>query len=355
MATCSCLLWLAAAVFLLASATEARAIPSPDPSPLSAFEVFPSRNMTGGPAGEIKCYALPYGGLGIFSHVLTFHTIAWVSVGHRPLWPFHRMTAFYKFDLFLAGLTVLSSLPLASFAIHRCRLSWHFVLLALWKLTTTLSTAAITIHRCIIMRREAKQPPADAGISLSPLGRRIQKARSSVWTSLSASWLNPHRHPPQRGPPQSDTNPHWFRREPRTHPRDIAPLRWLALYLLGTVLGAIGLGPLVAASFANADVKHLTYGFGTVMVVIPMTVTGYWYAKHLELPQGGWRVLVSAYLYGAGGAVLAFVASFCVFAPLYSDLVLGAIAGKWSGLPSAEFAPLYWAWFAVLRLPLLAF
>jgi hypothetical protein len=55
------------------------------------------------------------------------------------------------------------------------------------------------------------------------------------------------------------------------------------------------------------------------------------------------------------GAFVAFVAVFGFFSTLYADLILGAIADNLLGLPSADFAPLYWLWFVAKRLPMLSF
>jgi hypothetical protein len=125
--------------------------------------LLPTPNITGGPAGEIQCYALPYGALGLISHLLTYWTIACVSWGRIPIWPKRRIKE-CNYDMFLAVLALCTCIPIASITVNRCRLSWHFVLICIWKLLTSVSLACITIHRCIVIRREKLQSgTADAG------------------------------------------------------------------------------------------------------------------------------------------------------------------------------------------------
>jgi hypothetical protein len=94
--------------------------------------LLPTPNITGGPAGEIQCYALPYGALGLISHLLTYWTIACVSWGRIPIWPKRRIKE-CNYDMFLAVLALCTCIPIASITVNRCRLSWHFVLICIWK------------------------------------------------------------------------------------------------------------------------------------------------------------------------------------------------------------------------------
>lgn len=316
----------------------------------SQVDIFPIRNVTGGPAGEIKCYALPYGGIGILSHFLTYWTIAWVSLGRIPVWPWHTMTTHYKYDMALAIGTLAVCIPVASITIHRCWLSWHFILISVWKLTTSVSLACTIAHRAFITRREVKKKAQQVHHSWHNLGQNVQQARSSIWDTLSRSWLNPNRRTDTE-----DSNLHLFRRQRRSGPKDITPLWWLSLYLIGSIVGMVGLGALVHATYAdNATVQRLTIGFGVTMVALPTLATVYWYGRHLERPQGGWRTFLSAYVRALVSATVVFVAAFGFFSAIYSDLVLGAIDDNLSGLPSSDFAPLYWAWFVGKRLPFLS-
>lgn len=143
--------------------------------------------------------------------------------------------------------------------------------------------------------------------------------------------------------------------EPRNQPRNLKPLNWLGLYLAGNVVGMIGLLALLYTTFReNNTIRHLTYGFGATMIIVPSVVAIYWYFLHVNSPGGGVAKWNLAILQTFSGSTLAFAAAFGVFSSLYCDLVLGSIADNLVGLPSHDFAPLYWAWVVAKRLPMLS-
>jgi hypothetical protein len=304
--------------------------------PITSFSdiLLPSPNVTSGPAGEIQCYALPYGAVGIISHLLTYWTIAWVSVGRIPVWPGQQMRT-YKFDLFLAIVALSTCIPIASITMHRCRLSWHFLLICIWKLITSVSLACITIHRCIVVRRETQH--TDDDVELSSVQQQVPYHNGMYQQVQNSQAVISHHNLP-------NTN------------RNLKPLWWLTLYLAGTIVGMVGLCSLLYTTFRqDQTIRNLTYGFGVAMAIIPIMVAIYWFQHHLNLKETGRRVYMSAFWHTLGGAFLAFIAVFGFFSSLYSDLVLGKIADNLTGLPSQDFAPLYWTWFIAKRLPLLSF
>jgi putative effector of murein hydrolase LrgA (UPF0299 family) len=306
-----------------------------EPSTFSDI-LLPSPNVTSGPVGEIQCYALPYGAVGIISHLLTYWTIAWLSVGQTPLWPWHKMRT-WKFDMFLAILALCTCIPIASITMHRCRLSWHFLLICIWKLVTSVSLACITIHRCLIIRRDLK-PSNRHGYQQAMTNEPYNNAMYEQPRNSSAFFS------------QDD-----IKSTNRNDRKNLTPLWWLTLYLSGTIVGMVGLCSLLYTAFRHdKTIRHLTYGFGAAMAIIPLLVAIYWYIHHLEKAEGGSRVCMSAFWHTLGGAILAFTAVFGFFSSLYSDLVLGSIADNLFGLPSVDFAPLYWAWFIAKRLPMLS-
>jgi len=87
-------------------------------------------------ADEIKCYSLPYGGIGFASHVLTFYTLAMLRASRSP-WRFTRLKA-SGWDMILAILQTTATIAIASFTIVRCRNRWQFILIAVWKLLLSL-------------------------------------------------------------------------------------------------------------------------------------------------------------------------------------------------------------------------
>ncbi|KAF2029890.1 hypothetical protein EK21DRAFT_66986 [Setomelanomma holmii] len=227
---------------------------------------------------------------------------------------------------------------------HRCLLSWQFLLICIWKLVTSVSLGCITLHRCIIVRRKEQS--------------KKQSLIQGVEMANHNHYLQP---PPQVRYGQSPAASGFFSQhsqqsQPAREPRDLTPLSWLSLYLAGTIVGMTGLCSLLYTTFRKDEtIRNLTYGFGATMTIIPIMVAIYWYVHHLNLPGDGHRKWILAFCQTLGGSVLAFAAVFGFFSSLYCDLVLGSIAKNIYGLPSGDFAPLYWAWFIAKRLPMLSF
>jgi hypothetical protein len=69
------------------------------------------------PRDEIKCYNLPFGGLGMLSHILTFYTAGMLLLGRSPLLPPRARLKHNWVELSLAVLTLLGSVPIASLTI----------------------------------------------------------------------------------------------------------------------------------------------------------------------------------------------------------------------------------------------
>ncbi|KAH3914070.1 hypothetical protein HBI56_053750 [Parastagonospora nodorum] len=340
MAYSTSFLFVAGIIVVLASNIS---LTSAEPSKTLSDILLPTPNITSGAVGEITCYALPYGAVGIISHLLTYWTIAWMAVGQIPLWPWHRMTT-WRFDMFLAALALCTCVPIASITMHRCRLSWHFLLICIWKLVTSVSLACMTLHRCLIVREEQRR-----------------KGSKDIEFSTRHQYHPAMNHEPYDNGihAQLKSRSGFFSQHsgPSKGAKNIpAPLWWLVLYLSGTIVGMVGLCSLLYTTFrTDLTIRHLTYGFGAAMGLIPLLVAIYWYMHHLDLPQGGSKVYWSAVRYTFFGSILAFTAVFGFFSSLYSDLVLGRIADNLFGLPSQDFAPLYWAWFVAKRLPMLSF
>lgn len=338
--------FLSAYVFLLVVLvlTSNAKVASAEPGISFSDILLPSPNVTAGAVGEIKCYALPYGAIGIISHLLTYWTIAWTVIGQVPMWPWHPMKD-YKFDMFLAIVGLLVCVPTASITMHRCRLSWHFLLICIWKLITSVSLACITLHRCAIIKKRGPNPKRNAinnsqnhGLQdLNYQGTPIRPQRNGSYHQV----LNdPQMFRSNGGAPGS---------------RSLKPLWWITLYMCGTIVGMVGLCSLLYTTFRHDEtIRNLTYGFGIAIVTIPTVVAVYWYIVHLETNRGGATEYGKAVRHAFGGAFIAFVVMFGFLSTLYSDMVLGSIADNLSGRPSDDVAPLYWAWFVAKRLPMLS-
>jgi hypothetical protein len=303
-------------------------------SNISVASAAPSPNVF----TDIQCYALPYGAMGIISHLLTYWTIAWVGWGKVPLWPAKDIRQ-YQLDFFLAIATLCTCIPSASITIVRCRLSWHFVLISIWKLVTSVSVALISIHRCIITRREQKRPKVAVN------GTTYHLVDYESYQDNQASHSN-------EGPITQFSNKNPTKNQDKAN---LTPFFWLLLFLAGTIVGMVGLGALLWDNFRHdKTIRHLTYGFAAPMVIIPGLVAAYWYTEHCCGSTNGRRGMQKAYRHTFRGALAAFVAVFGFFSALYGDLVLGIIAGNILGVPTGDITPLYWIWFVAKRFPLLS-
>lgn len=93
---------------------------------------------------EISCYALPYGGLGFTSHMLTYYTIGALAYGCQPLRPWKPLEGKW-WDRPLAIVQVVGTVTFSAITMARCHQRWEFVLVALWMMTTAITLSVITI------------------------------------------------------------------------------------------------------------------------------------------------------------------------------------------------------------------
>ena len=81
---------------------------------------------------EIKCYSLPYGGIGFLSHLLMYYTILCLCWLRRPYFLLRRMV-YGRVDIFLSIIQIIVTFTVAIFTMVRCRQSWEFILIAVWR------------------------------------------------------------------------------------------------------------------------------------------------------------------------------------------------------------------------------
>ena len=139
----NCLPFLLVGVLLLLSA-QANASP---PSWLSGALPKKGANFR----DEIKCYGLPYGGIGFTSHVLTYYTMLMLANKRSP-WTWKRIKA-WKFDYALAILSLLATTATSIFTMVRCRHRWQFVCIALWKISMSFMLGILSLHAADKVRR----------------------------------------------------------------------------------------------------------------------------------------------------------------------------------------------------------
>ncbi|KAK3332665.1 hypothetical protein B0T19DRAFT_353397 [Cercophora scortea] len=264
---------------------------------------------------QIQCYALPYGAIGFASHVLTYLTVFCLSTGRNPLMPWAHL-AHRRFNLIIATIGFLVSFPLTVLTMVRCRNSWSFILVAVWKLVLSVTLTSMTIHAARMI----------------PLREQVQyrKQFRDIW---------------------------W----------------WAFFYFLGAVVGFVGVMNIVSKNIGgNHQLQIVTGVFGgvigfIVMVVATLTWLAFSWSEESQLaraeleagaattPQGkqtgvvgkaGWSLLAAI---GVGIFILTIMFAF------YTDWALAALAEDLVGHPSSENAVFYWTYFAAKRIPMLSF
>ena len=119
---------------------------------------------------------------------------------------------------------------------------------------------------------------------------------------------------------------------------------WLILYGIGLIIGMVGVVSLAKEEWSLRQVRLITYSFGGLAGGLTL----------MAAIAGAIGFCVSGLNDGLvimGPLGICF-GSFGFLAVLYSDWLLGAIAGDLAGVPSSDNAVLYWIYFVAKRLPL---
>lgn len=296
-------------LFLHAKSVLASPSPSNDPRPLLHRTNQEASN-------EIKCYGLPYGGIGFLSHILTYYSIICIGLGVKPLLPGVHLRHSI-FDLVVAICSLLGSSINAVVVMARCRREWQFLLLALWKLSLSCTLGCMCVHRALLVRHAGE----------------VKKSKK--------------------------------------------PFFWLSVYATTIVLGLAGLFSLVRRSWDNPHVRIVTGAFwgiagglAFISALLPQTTTTEY---EFERERDGlvayvqrwfgqdtretYTVLLESTTWGPGRCLQSFFASALMLtgllAALYSDWVLGVITGNLAGVPSGDVRVIYWIYFVAKRLPLM--
>ncbi|KAF2664603.1 hypothetical protein BT63DRAFT_93599 [Microthyrium microscopicum] len=348
------------------------------PHPMSSvvnktMEVFLPHRGNGTLVDELSCYSLPYGGIGFAGHVLTYWTCALLIGGRRPFMPWRSLER-KSLDLCLDALSLFLTIPFALLSIYRCRSAWQFVLLAVWKTTLAVSLSAIsfqrswTIPKDIQTQRVKKATALITGASNSAyqqipntafgdtsyvsLGTTLNEPKPGFASPIVTPLLNS----PILNKPSEPDYTSWQTAGPGLK---LSLLWWLFLYFLGTIVGLVGLFPIISASYAHKpqvrEVTNIFIGIGVGPTVLYVLGVVLW--KLLERPKpnaSGMKVdkaKVAEGVMHTTVAVTILVIWAGMLAAFYSDWVLGAIAGDLAGRPSAANKPIYWTYFLAKRIP----
>jgi hypothetical protein len=296
---CSSLLLLATFSLLLSPA-QARPIQLPS----WLINMLPEKGAT--LDDEIKCYSLPYGGIGFLSHVLTYWTILVLGFGRKPYWPWSRLSA-GKFDLCLSIMQLFITVAIAAFTIARCRSRWQFILLAVWKLVMGMVVGAWGISASRNAMKASKYELLAKSSSVDSAGPPDKAPR--IWSSEDSTWMT------------------------------------LFIYAAAAVVGLVGLISLVVENFWIPGVWKITTVFGSLILGTGLAFLALWWIGDASEEKEGVRRHrhSKALLLGLGFSSLGVVPTLMlILAAFYSDWVLGALARNLVGVPSGDNAYLYW-------------
>ncbi|TFK31959.1 hypothetical protein BDQ12DRAFT_639416 [Crucibulum laeve] len=241
---------------------------------------------------EMKCYSLPYGGLGFASHVLTYYAIICLWARRSPIWPFRRVNC-SKLDLSLGIVGLALSVGLSIFAIVMCKNTWQLLVIAVWKMSMSMLNGITAVHAAVVVMNGGK-------------------------STGEAAW-------------------------------------WIVLYLPGMFAGMSGLMSLVVKHWYDAGVRKITIAFYSIVgigaVIVFIGIYRGLTSKPKYEPVTGEKKKDEerVWYWGIGG--LAFsVSLFTVLAAFYGDWTLGMMTNNLVGLPSGDNSGLYWSYFVAKRL-----
>lgn len=269
-------------------------------------------------AGEIKCYSLPYGGLGFASHILAYYTIIVLALGYRPLRPWQKLT--HSTSGMIFGLTsLLGGMGFAAYTTVRCRNRVELLLIAVWKMGMSAWNGIVGFHTALIIRSRATYTPA-------PVEDEPEKSSTADRTATVEELASSLPEVPQT----------------------YIVLFWVILYVPFMVAGFIGLISLMKENWVGfpADneppqaVAIITYAFvGTVVLFFLLILL-------VSRKDGNFRWLMAI-----GGTSIIFT----MLSALWCDWELAALVNNLSGVPSGDVTVLYWSYFTVKRLPMLSY
>ena len=280
---------------------------------------------------QIRCYALPFGAIGFASHMLTYLTVLCFAAGRSPWCPWRRL-GWRTFNLVVGIVGLAISLPLTVLVMVRCRNSRSFILIAVWKLTLSVTLSFMTIHAARI------------------IDPRTSPSRSRDDEDAKALLGQPQAHLAGLEPASSEKS-----QVPHPSSKKFRKIMWWSiLYFLGALVGLVGVANLVRLHFAEIwQLRTITYVFVCVLVGVPLLAMLIFFCG-CGSGSGGARTGFIVAASGLGYTVFVAFVLLTALIALYTDWVLAALAGDWVGWPSSENAVFYWSYFAAKRLPIVS-
>lgn len=99
---------------------------------------------------ELHCYNLPYGIIGLISHLLTYYTIICLCYGRRPFWPLGRVEKTWL-NLVLPFVGTALCIWTSITTIIKCKNTWQLLLIGVWKLSMSLLNGLTALHVAIMV------------------------------------------------------------------------------------------------------------------------------------------------------------------------------------------------------------
>jgi hypothetical protein len=280
---------------------------------------------------EATCYSLPYGAIGFASHILAYYQMTILLLGRQPLLPWRRLK-YTLIGTILAIIQQITTIVLSSITISRCQHQWHFMLLGISMLTTSIVSSVLNIVAYHIYIDDPKLNPR--------MPKKIFTGSSGTLPSLLARNLD------------SEGRPQKSRR--RSLRRDMNPVAELILSVLailwfcGCVAGCVGILSIGAPQFRLSGTLQIITGVFGALAFLPI-----WAIVWSSL-CGCCCCLIPAKGKGVTSSMLLVVLPITISASaiLWMDWNLGVVTGNLIGLPETKNEVIYWMYFAVERIGL---
>jgi hypothetical protein len=266
-----------------------------------------------------ECFALPYGGLGFASHVLTYYCLIINILGRRPLMPW-KMQKNSHINLALGLAQLISTTITSVLATTRCaQHASEFIMLSIWLIMTSIASSLAGLlgrGRWIFIRSKEReenrsqdmvdeyqyQQRAELALDVTQPGRNLEKrAKYGQWLS-------------------------WF----------LIGSCWFT----GSILGLLAaLNTLIITWHTVAAARNLTFGFvGCVVfaVIASSIVTRCWPGDR----STRWSQIMKFFLLLG------------IYALFYIDWLVAAVMDNWAGAPDKldkSGRIIYWVYFACKR------
>ncbi|KAK4194486.1 hypothetical protein QBC40DRAFT_290688 [Triangularia verruculosa] len=276
---------------------------------------------------QIQCYTLPYGAIGMASHILTYFTAYMLSRGRNPVLVWKRLRH-RRFNLSVAAIGFVITLVLTSLTMARCRRTWPFILVAVWKLVLSVTLTGMRVQAALETHDEPKREKTKV-MDTNPeeqvrLNQKEDDSDDEEWHGYHLPGLKGRYHRV------------WY---------------WVPLYVLGVVVGFVGIMNIVSKHImGNQQLRIITGVFGGVVLLIVLVVVA---LSWLMMSGSGGCVGIVGVSCLAATGVAVFALS--VLFAFYTDWVLAALAEDLVGTPSQDNAVFYWMYFAAKRLPMVSF